>query len=124
MARFPCASGVLAGSSFREHFLPNHGPMILRSALPILTFGLLLAVIGDRLAEARRRAEPLETANQTISAIHRLDSDTTPTEASAGRARFVRRPGVDRGARMATVNSSAVRPEPPISIHCFSAPTR
>jgi hypothetical protein len=76
--------------------------MILRSALPILTFGLLLAVIGDRLAEARRRAEPLETANQTISAIHRLDSDTTPTVAGAGRARFVRRPGVDRGARMAT----------------------
>ena len=79
--------------------------MILRSALPILTFGLLLAVVGDRFAEARRKVEPLETANQTISAIHRLDSDSMASNVSAGRAGragLARRPVVDRVARLAT----------------------
>ena len=76
--------------------------MIHRSALPILTLGLLLAVVGDRLAEARRKAEPFETANQTILAVHRLDSDTMASDVRAGRAALSRRPAVDRVARMAT----------------------
>jgi hypothetical protein len=80
----------------------DDGPMILRSALPILTFGLLLAVLGDRLAEARRKAEPFETANETISAIHQLDSDTMASDADVGRTASVRRPAVDRFARLAT----------------------
>jgi hypothetical protein len=76
--------------------------MILRSALPILTFGLLLAVVGDRLAEARRKAEPFETANQTISAIHRLDSDTMTNDVSAGSAGPARLRAGDRVARLVT----------------------
>ncbi len=66
--------------------------------LPLVTFGLVVGVIGDRLAAARRRVEPIETANQTISAIHRIDLDSIGRGVSAGRAG----PAVDRDSRMAT----------------------
>ena len=70
--------------------------------LSIVTFGLVVLVIGDRLAGARRTAEPVETANQTMSAAHTLDSDTVKSGVSAGRAGPAGRPAVDRVARMAT----------------------
>jgi predicted Zn-dependent protease len=76
--------------------------MMRRYMLPIVTLGLVVIVIGDRLAEARRRAEPVETANQTISAAHTLDSDTIERGVSAGRAGPAGRPVVDRVTRMTT----------------------
>jgi matrixin len=76
--------------------------MMQRYTLPLVTFGLLVVVVGDRLSDARRRARPVETANQTISAIHRLDSDSVASVVSAGRAGPAGRPVVDRVARMAT----------------------
>jgi hypothetical protein len=75
--------------------------MILRSALPILTFGLLLAVLGDRLAAARRQAAPFETASEAISPLHRLDSDTMASAVSAD-PEGPRHTSVDRVARLAT----------------------
>ncbi|HEY8257048.1 MAG TPA: matrixin family metalloprotease [Gemmatimonadales bacterium] len=68
--------------------------------LPLVTIGLLVVVIGDRFVEARRRAEPLETANQTISATHRIDPDTV--ELASSHTVRAPRPPVDRVARMAT----------------------
>ena len=73
-----------------------------RYVLPIVTFGLLVVVIGDRLAIARRRAAPVETASQIISAIHRLDTDSLANGVSSSRAGAAGRPAVDRFARMAT----------------------
>lgn len=75
--------------------------MIRRYSLPIVTLGLLVVVVGDRLAEARRRAEPLETANETISATPSLDADSGGT-VRGGRAGPAARPAVDRAARMVT----------------------
>lgn len=74
--------------------------MMRRGMLPLVTFGLLIVVIGDRIVEARRRAAPLETANQTISATHRIDPDTV--EFTTGKGIRAARPAVDRVARMAT----------------------
>jgi hypothetical protein len=69
-----------------------------RGVLPLVTFGLLAVVVGERFVQARHRAEPLETANQTISATHRIDPDTVEFATD----RRVRGPVVDRVARMAT----------------------
>jgi Matrixin len=76
--------------------------MIHRYVLPIVTCGLLVLVIVDRLAVARRRAEPVETARQTMSAAPAPDSSTVKRGVSAGRAGPAGRPAVDRVARMAT----------------------
>lgn len=76
--------------------------MLRRYLLPCVTLGLLAVVIGDRLADARRRAQPIETANETISATHSLDADAPGPEISIGRTGPARRPAVDRVARMAT----------------------
>lgn len=75
--------------------------MMRRYLLPFVTLGLLGIVIGDRLAESRRRAAPIETANETISATHSLDADTTDRAAARGRVKPSRRPAVDRVARLA-----------------------
>ncbi len=75
--------------------------MMRRYLLPFVTLGLLGVVIGDRLADARRRAAPVETANETISATHSLDTDPTDRPIARGRAKPSRRPAVDRVARLA-----------------------
>jgi hypothetical protein len=76
--------------------------MIHRYILPFVTGSLMVLVVGERLAEARRRAEPPETAGQTTSAAHALASSTVRRGVSAGRAGPAGRPAVDRSARMAT----------------------
>jgi hypothetical protein len=68
--------------------------MLRRYVLPFVTLGLLVVVIGDRIALAHRRVPPLETANATISATHSLDVEEAPASTP--------RPAVDRVARMVT----------------------
>jgi hypothetical protein len=74
--------------------------MMRSGVLPLVTFGLLAIVVADRVVESRRHAEPIETANHTISATHRIDSDSA--ELAALRDERPRGPAVDRVARLAT----------------------
>lgn len=76
--------------------------MVRRYFLPIVTLSLLVLVVGDRLAEARRRTEPLETASQTMSAAHALAADPVERRVSAGRAGADNGMVIDRASRMAT----------------------
>ena len=58
-------------------------------------------MIGDRLAEARRRAAPIETANETISATHSARRRQPATARARGTRQAVETPAVDRVARLA-----------------------